>query len=401
MDKILMVIGAGQYQLPAIIKAKEMGLKVLATDLNPSAPGFKHADFQRVVDVKDMEANLKVAGEFAIGGVIGIVSELSVRTVSYVARHLGLPGLDYEAAMAATDKAIMRTKFLEAGLPSPGFFKVNTREEAATAISELELPVVMKPTDNAGSRGVTKIEKPSDLEFSFSIAKENSRSGDIIVEQFLEGVEMTVEALSYNSQHQVLAMSSKKHIPFPYCVSIDLTYPPPFPQGAQTEVKELVMAALSAIGINMGATHTEVMMTERGPFLVETAARGGGFGVFSIIIPLVSGVDVVRECINMAMGNEVDIRPRFSRAAVLRFFNLPQGRLRGIQGLEEARAMDGVHEVELDVRPGDVIKPIISDGTRHGLIITSGDTRKIAVQRADRVETTVRFDIETGGEISW
>ena len=159
--------------------------------------------------------------------------------------------------------------------------------------------------------------------------------------------------------------------------------------------KNLVISALDAMGINMAATHTEVMMTEHGPFLLEMAARGGGFGVFSEIVPLVSGVDIVKENINMAMGYEVDIRPKFSKAAVLRFFNLPQGKLIGISGLEEAKAIDGVHIVELDVAPGDIIKSIVDDETRHGLIITSGDTREIAVQRADQVEATVRFEIAT------
>jgi biotin carboxylase len=395
LGKTLMVIGAGKHQLPVIIRAKDMGLKVLATDLNPNSPGFEYADFYKVVDVKDMETNLTVAKEFGIDGVISIVSELGVRTTAYVAERLGLPGLRYEAAMAATDKAIMRQKFLEASLPSPNFFKICSKEEAAEAIGKLGLPVVMKPTDNSGSRGVTKIEKLADLDFSFNSAKDNSRSGDIIVEQFLEGTEMTIEALSYNGKHQVLAMSSKKRIPFPYCVSIDLTYPPPLSEETLAKVRELVISALDAIGVNMGATHSEVIMTEQGPVLVETATRGGGFGVFSEIIPLVSGVDAVKECINMAMGYDVDISPRFCKAAVLRFFNLPQGKLIGIAGLEEARAIDGVNKIELEVAPGDIIKPIVSDGTRHGLIIASGDTRDMAVQRADQVETTVRFEIIT------
>lgn len=393
MKKTLMVIGAGKYQLPVIIKAKEMGLKVLATDLNPKAQGFEYADFYKVVDVKDAETNLEIAKEFAIDGVISIVSELSITTVAYIAEQLGLPGLQYEAAVAATNKAIMRTKFLEAGLSSPRFFKVNTKEEATTAALRLGLPVVMKPTDNSGSRGVTKVEKLADLEFSWGLAKENSRSGDIIVEQFLEGTEMTIEALSYKREHQVLAMSSKKRIPFPYCVSIDLTYPPPFSKEILSAVRELVISALNAIGIDVGPTHSEVILTEQGPVLLEIAARGGGYGVFSEIIPLVSGVDVVKECINLALGYEADIIPKFSKAAVLRFFNLPQGRLVAIAGLEKARAVDGVHKIELDVAPGDVINPIVSDGTRHGLIIAFGDTREMAVHRADKAETAVRFEI--------
>jgi len=315
--------------------------------------------------------------------------------VAYIAEQLGLPGLQYEAAVAATNKAIMRTKFLEAGLSSPSFFKVKTKEEATTATLELGLPVVMKPTDNSGSRGVTKVEKLADLEFSWSLAKENSRSGDIIVEQFVEGTEMTIEALSYKGGHQVLAMSSKKRIPFPHCVSIDLTYPPPFSKETLAVVRELVISALNAVGIDVGPTHSEVILTEQGPVLLEIAARGGGFGVFSEIISLVSGVDAVKECINLALGYKADISPKFSKAAVLRFFNLPQGRLVGIAGLEEARALDGVHKIELDVAPGDIIKPIVSDGTRHGLIIASGDTREMVVRRADKAETAVRFEIVT------
>jgi biotin carboxylase len=390
---MLLVVGAGKFQVPAIVTARKMGLKVVTTDLNPNAPGFKLADYYRVVDVKDEAANLKVAKEFKVDGVIGICSELSVRTVSWVTGQLGLPGLKYDAAVAATDKAVMRTRFKQAGLPSPEFAKVTTLKEARETILNLGLPVVMKPTDSSGSRGVTKIEDLSALESSFTQAKAASHSGDIIVEQFMEGTEMTVEGLSSGGKHRILAMSDKKRIPFPYCVSIDLTYPPHFSRESLDKTRDLIISALDALGINMGASHSEVMMTAKGPIPVETAARGGGYGIFTDIIPAVCGIDVVTECINMALGNKVDMNVRYSRAAVLRFFNLPQGKLLGVSGLEEAKAIEGVRHVELDLVKGDIIKPIISDGTRHGVIITFGDTRDIAVNRADQVEKTVKFNI--------
>jgi len=393
MDKILMVIGAGKYQLPVIIKAKEMGLKVVATDWSSEAAGFRYADFHRIVDVKNMVTSLKVAREFAIDGVVSIVSELGVRTTAYIAEQLALPGLKHEAAVATTDKAMMREKFLQANLPSPKFFKINTKKEASAAILKLGLPVVMKPTDNSGSRGVTRIEKLADLNFSFRLAKENSSKGDIIVEQFLSGTEMTVEALSYNNKHHVLAMCSKKRIPFPGCVSIDLNYPPPFSEKVLARVKKVVVSALNALGINIGATHTEVMMTGQGPMLVEVAARGGGFGVFSDIVPFVSGVDIVKECINIAMGYDVNISSKNSRAAVLRFFNLPQGKLKKITGLEEASKIKGIYLIELEVTAGETVKPITSDGSRHGHIIAFAETREEAIYRADSAEAIIRFEI--------
>jgi len=393
MDKILMVIGAGQYQLPVIIKAKEMGLKVVATDWSSEAPGFRYADFHRIVDVKNMVANLKVAREFAIDGVVSIVSELGVRTTAYVAEQLALLGLKYKAAAAATDKAMMREKFLQANFPSPKFFKINTKKEASAAILKLGLPVVMKPTDNSGSRGVTRIEKLADLDFSFRLAKENSSKGDIIVEQFLSGTEMTVEALSYNSKHHILAMCSKKRIPFPGCVSIDLSYPPPFSEKVLAKVKKVVISALNALGISTGATHTEIIMTGQGPMLVEVAARGGGFGIFSDIVPFVSGVDIVKECINIAMGYDVNISSKNSKAAVLRFFNLPQGKLKKITGLEEARKIKGIHLIELEVTAGEVVKPITSDGSRHGHIIAFAEAREEAICRADSAEASIKFEM--------
>jgi len=393
MNKVLMVVGSGEFQLPAVIKAKEMGLKVIATDINPNAAGFKYADSYEIIDIKDKEKNLAVAKKFDIDGIIGIVSEFSVRTVSYIAEQLNLPGLNYNAAVAVTDKAIMREKFAEAGLPSPKFFKIEDKNEALNAVSELGLPVVMKPTDNSGSRGVTKIERLQDLDASFKLAKENSNSGNIIVEEFIEGSEMTIEGLSYKGEHQILAMSSKKRIPFPHCVSIDLTYPPAFSDDIINKIKDLMISAYDSLGIDMGATHSEVLITEKGPFLVEVAARGGGFGIFPDIITAVSGVDVVKECINMAMGYEVDVSPKFSRAAVLRFFNLPLGKLLKVTGLEEAKKAEGVHFIKLDVKPGDVISPITRDGNRHGRIIAFGETREMAVARADQAENAIKFDI--------
>lgn len=391
--KLLMLIAAGKYQLPAIMKAKEMGLRVLATDFDPDAPGFSSSDFYEIIDVKDKEANLKLAKQLSIDGVMSICCEPAVRTVSYIAERLGLPGLSYEAAIAASDKGIMREKWLEAGLPSPRFFIVDTQEEAVCVIPKLMLPAVVKPVDNAGSRGVTRIEKVEDLDFSFSLAKESSRSGRIIIEEFIRGTEMTVEALSYNKHHHILGMSSKRHYPLPYRVASGQVYPSGFPKEDELKVRELIFNMLDALNIDIGPSHSEVMMTEEGPIPVELAARGCGFGGFSDIVPFISGVDIVKECINMAMGYDVEISPRYSGAADLRFLRLPQGKLIGIRGLEEARKIKGVCVIELNVSPGDTIKPITCDASRHGQIIAFGDTREEALRRAEQAEYAIEFEI--------
>jgi len=390
----IMIIGAGKFQLPAILKAKEMDLTVLATDKDPDAVGFQFADYPSVVDIKDVGENTNLARQHKVNGILSIVSELGVRTQAAVAQELGLPGLKTEAAFAVTNKARMREIFKKHRLPSPQFYIVRTRNEANKAIRSLGLPVVMKPTDNAGSRGVSKIDRLEDLDFSFELAKAHTLSGEIIVEKFMEGEEMTIEAISYRGEHEILAMSNKKRIPFPYCVSIDLTYSPPHEIKLQQEVRQLMKKALTVLGLDYGASHSEVMLTKSGPFLVEVAGRGGGFGIFSDIIPKISGVDIVKQCINIAMGYEVDIKVRYQKAAVLRFFTPPPGKILGISGLEEARFIPGVSKIELDVKVGDVLQPIRRDGERPGLMIVFGDDREEAVAKADLVEKTVKFRIE-------
>jgi len=389
-----MIIGAGKFQVPAICKAKEMGFKVLVVDRDPGAEGFRLADFYEIIDIRDVPGSVQAARQYKVDGVVSIVTERGVCTAAAVAEALGLPGSKTGVASAVTNKAIMREVFRKHELPSSQFVIVRTKLEASEAVRFLKLPVVMKPTDNAGSRGVSRIEKTEDLETSFEWAKANSRSGEIIVEAFLEGTEMTVEALSYKGNHEILAMSNKRRLPSSYCVAKDITYPPPWKENLLSEVRELISEALTVLGIDSGASHSEVIITEDGPFLIEVAGRGGGFGIFSDIVPFVSGVDIVKECINIAMGWEADIKPKHQKAALLRFFSLPSGKLLEISGLEQARKLAGIHKIELNVGMGDILQPIRCDGDRPGSMIIFGESRAEVISIANLVDKTIQFKVQ-------
>lgn len=389
--KKLLVIGAGVFQIPAITKAKDLGCFVVATDGDSQAPGFQYADAHAVVDIKDVEGNLSIAKQYQVEGVISICAELGVRTSSAVAHALGLPGLRPEVARAVTNKFLMREIFAHEHIPSPLYKKVTSIEEVRSASEILKFPIVVKPVDSSGSRGVSKVDQIDDLQKAFTWAKEYSQSGDVIVESFVEGEEITVEALSYNGDHQILAISGKKHIPFPYCVSIDLTYPPAYDEETLSTIRTVMQKTLTALGVDSGPSHSELLMTKGGPVLVEVAGRGGGYGVFSDIVELVSGVDIVKESVKIALGIKPDIYPKYQKAATLRFFTPGEGRITAIDGVEQARALPGVRTLSIELKANDVVGLIVSDGTRPGYVITYGDTRDEAVHRADTVEKTVRF----------
>lgn len=395
MGKILMVIGAGKFQLPAIIKAKEMGLKVLATDLNPSAPGFEFADFHWVVDVKDMEANLQVAKEFAINGVISIASEVSVRTVAAVAEELRLPGLSHEVARIVTDKALMREKYAKQDVPSPMFRVAYSLEEALKSIEELSLPAVIKPVDNAGSRGVARVDSEHQIESAFEKAKKFSEQGKVLIESFMEGVEVSAEAFVYRGEIKILSLSDKIRTPPPYLLDTTVIFPSNYPKEVQDKVCEVAKKAIKAVGINDGPVHIEIMMTPDGPMMVELAARGPGFKVFTDMIPYVTGVDVTEGIIRLALGEEPDLEIRANQGSVLKFIEAAPGRIKGIKGKDQVRNISGVFDFELYLGVGDKIRPLTCGDDRVGHIISFADSREKALEVIEKAERLLEIEVES------
>ena len=392
----VIVIAGGHYQLPLIEAVQRRGLAAAVFDGSASAPGLAMADHPRVVDITDLEAVARVARAVNPQAVAGICSEVAVQTVAAVAEALRLPGLPRAVAEAATDKYVMRQRFAAAGLPVPAFHKADSVEEAEAAAGAIGYPVIVKPVDNSGSRGVRRVETAAELAEATALALSQSAKRRAIVEACLEGTECTVETFSVHGQTEVLGVSEKVRLPFPVCVSIDLTYPPSFAPTDTAAVVDAAKRAIAAIGLESGPAHVEVMLTADGPVVVELAARGGGYRIFSEILPGISGVDPVECVLDLALGRCPPYTPSRSRAAVLRFFNPPgRGVLRRVSGIEAARGIEGVHDVVIELPLGTVFDGITRDGERPGYVIAFGDTRDEAIARADQAEGLVSFTLDT------
>ncbi len=393
--KSLLLVGAGTYQIPAISAAHSMGVKVIAIDGDPNADGLKKADRAEVIDVRDINACIKIARSERIDGVLSICTDAAVETVAAVAEELGLPGIGREVARAATDKGIMRHRFAAAGLPGPRYGTAAALTEARKVAAGIGYPLVIKPVDNAGSRGVRRLENDSELKNAFELAMEYSRKKAVILEEFLKGIESTIESLSYGGRTEVLAISDKEHVPFPECVAVSLTYPPRYSRTVQRSVADLARRAVASLGIGLGPTHIEVIVTPDGPRLIEVAARGGGYRVFSDIVRLVSGVDIVRESVKIALGMEPKLNPIRQLAAELRFLRpMTRGRVRAIRGVEEARWVNGIVDVVIELKVGDMLKRITRDEERPGYVIAVGTSRAQVKARASAVEKLIRFEVD-------
>jgi biotin carboxylase len=394
MAKKVLIIGAGLAQMAGIERAKEMGLFVIATDGNPDAPGLRIADIPVVLDVKDIQGTINLALEQRIDGVFCLPVEVAVRTVAAVAQRLGLPALSPQAAENATDKYLMRKLWALNDIPSPEFRLCGSLDEAEEAVREIGLPVVIKPTDNAGSRGVSKIDRFDDVPVAYDKAFGCAARGRVLVEEYMAGVEMSVEAFVYDGKTHIIAMSDKVRTEPPYLLDTTVIFPSEQPVTIQKQAKDIVTNAINALNIDMTPVHAELMVTPEGPKMVELAARGPGFKVFTDMIPWVSGVDVVKELIKLSIGEKPDLNVSCSRGSVLRFPEVPPGKVKKVEGVDEARKIKGISDIDIYVKPGDIVLPLTSGADRAGHIISMAETRKEAMEIIARVESVLRIEID-------
>ena len=221
--KHLMIIGGGVFQVPAIKTAKSMGLKVVVTDYNPESEGMLLADFPIEVSTRNINLTVNTAKQFhmacPLDGVMTVGTDAS-QTVAAVADALNLPGIPFEVAERATDKIKMRQILQEKGVPVPQFRPVWTLDEGREAVNSMELPLVIKPCDNMGARGVRKIERSDDLIPAFREAKEASISGKLIVEEFMEGPELSLDALIYKDDIHITGVADRIIEHSPYFVEV-------------------------------------------------------------------------------------------------------------------------------------------------------------------------------------
>ena len=393
MSKKILVVGAGLAQVDAIKRCKELGYYVLASDGMPDAPGLKIADERQVIDVKDVERNLAWARKAHIDGVISYASDITLPTVHYIRRELGFPGLGKIPMEVSLNKEEQRERFKKAGLAQPRFKVVDALDGLESLAKELGFPLVVKPVDNSGSRGVTLVHQEDQLRPAYSAAVTNSKRGRVIVEQFIEGMELTVEGFSVNGEHHFLAISDKFKPRSSYRVATQLAYPAAITDEQRQKVVELMKAALDAAEVDNSPTHSEVILGPDGPQIVEIACRGGGFYVFTRVVEAVSGYDIVGNWTRLCLGDPIEDVTVASKGVVLRFYAAARGKLIGVTGLDDAKTIEGI-ETGLFLKPGDIVPELETDGSRTGWMIACGEDREQAIARADKASGLVKFSVE-------
>ena len=377
--KRLLIIGASILQLPAIKKAKEMGLYVAVADFNPNAIGIQYADEYFNASTIDEQAICDVAKEFNPDGIMTLATDMPMRSLAKAASLLGLPAISYETAVKATDKHEMIRSFKENNVASPWFYLISSKSDLISNKGNFVYPCIMKPTDNAGSRGVVLVNSYEELLNAYNYSHSHSRSGNVIVEEYLQGDEVSVEVVVVDGVVHILAITDKLTTGAPHFVEMGHSQPSKHPIYIQDAIKELAVQAVKAVGIHTGPAHVEMMVTKTGPVMIELGARMGGDCITTHLVPLSTGIDMIKATIDLALGNIPDLSPKINMASAIRFVKGPVGVIRGFEGFEKANNVDGIIEVALTKAIGETIEDIHSSTDRVGYVVAQGSVNLNAV----------------------
>lgn len=398
--KKLMILGASILQLPAIEQAKKMGVQVIAVDMNPEAIGFKVDGITKeVISTIDIPAILEAARRHKIDGIMTLATDMPMQAVAVVAKELNLVGISSDTAIKATNKAAMREALKEAGVPVPLFYRVSSKQEYLDAVESVRksgYKCIIKPADNSGSRGIDLLENfnAETVERAFEYSKQSSRSGDLMVEEYMEGPEVSVETLSVNGECHVIQITDKLTTGAPYFVEMGHSQPSRHSQEIKRRIEEVAIAANRAIGIENGPSHTEIKVTKDGPKVVELGARLGGDNITTYLVPLSTGVNMVECCIKIALGEKPDLSKKQEKASAIRYFDIEYGKIKNISGIEDAKAVPGVKQIFVVHGIGDTMNGIKSSGDRAGFIIAQSDSVENAIEACVTAKKLIKIEVE-------
>jgi biotin carboxylase len=394
----VLIVGCGFPQLGLLRAAHGLGLEVIGVDANPRAIGAAVCHDFREVSTNDVDRIAALARELRADGITTCGSEIALASTARAAEVLGLPFYgDVATVDRCQDKDQMRNAYRRGGAPIPAFTVVTSLAEAESFVHAEGLPVVIKPSRGWGQRGVSKVEKESELAPAFERARAASSAGIAVVEAFIEGREFSVNAYTAKGTTAVYSVTERiiTHYPDPPGITFAEWFPAGLDGDDQARAVEAALAGVRALGIQRGPTYTQLRIGPCGAMIVETAYRLGG-GLDPDVALLASGTSLFRKILGVALRRDdwesAGPEGEPHGGAIGKFLVGRPGRVVGIHGLEAARSMPGVMAAEVYVEPGGTVYPLTDGSKRAGHVLAVGADRDEANARAESAAQTIRIE---------
>ena len=384
MMKKLLIIGAAAYQVPAIIRAKELGHEVYCVDYKEGQPGFVHANGYKIIDARDKERCLEYAQELGINGVLTWGATLTLPTVAFISEKMGLPGINKETAELSMNKFLIKKKLAESGLNTGGeVFQLRNWDEAKAC--QYHIPVVIKPSDGSGSKGVSIVKDKSELDKAIQYAFDGARNHEIYVEPFILGTEYSVEAYVNDSIvyiYSIVKTNFKWQGEYPLYVQttyLDLN------DDTENRIEVEVEKAIHALGVQWGPVNFDVIVSSEdgNPYIIDVGIRNGQNLIASHIVPLSRGVDELNNSIGICLRQDINAKPVKKEYISSRLLIYKPGEIVDIKPYHKLIGQNHIVDIILRKKVGDKLPRYQTKSDICGWVLTKGLTPEEALHYGD------------------
>lgn len=402
--RTLLFVGGGRETLPGIFTAKEMGLDVAVSDRDYECACSKAADYFLQADTYSVEENLRqirihLARGNRLDGVICMATDVPF-TVACIAKEFGLPAYSVEAARVVSDKILMKNLFSKFALPIPWYGEVHDEKHFDEIIAKRGLPLVLKPVDSRGARGVLLITSGVDAHWAFSYSKRFSPSNRVMAEEYLYGPQVSTESIVIDDAVFTIGFSDRNYERIneyaPHIIEDGGDLPSKLPKSAQEKIIKIVEKTASILGIKNGIIKGDMVLHNDEAFIIEVATRLSGGYFCSDEIPLNTGVDIVKQAIKIAMGDKVIIEDliQTKNAAVSQRYLFPRpGKVEKISVADWIKTSPHIARLELNVKVGDIIQKTVNHPARAGVVIATGKSPADSILRAKKAVNDIQITV--------
>lgn len=371
MNKAILIFGAARLQRSLIQQSKELGFITVGIDPDSNAECSQLLDIFEVVEGNDFETTLAVAKKYKISGLITAATDKPLVMMARVAERLNLPFYSVQTAIISTDKYLMKNAFVKGNVPCARGKLVFSAKD----VDEFKFPVILKPRDNSGSRGVILCSNNFELEKAFSEVGQFTKKDNLLIEEFIDGKEYSIESLHFDGLTKVIQYTEKLTTRLPYNVELEHSQPATLSEEKKNKIDTLISQIADTLGFVNCASHTEVKINDKGIFVIETSPRLGGDFITSRLVPLSTGINIEDALLKIAVRENINFNEA-KKASLISYLNFPIDK-EVVSTISEKQMKErflSITDFSFDLKVGDRTRPITHSLNRYGYFIIAGQT---------------------------
>ena len=386
-NKKILVFGVGELQKSIIERAHKMGLFVVGIDPCEDAFCKDDVDAFEVVSGQDFDGTCVVVEKHGIDAIVTAATDKPLVMMARIAEKYGFPFYSVETAQWSTDKFQMKKRFELGGVPHARGRLISNVEES----EGLLFPVIVKPRDNSGSRGVKLCRDNEELRVSIKEALKNSKLNTVLIEEFIKGPEYSIEGLHHDGKSEVIQFTEKKTTEFPYNVELGHIQPANISEENQQKIRDIIAKIGKSLHFVNCPSHTELKINERGIFVIETSPRLGGDYITSTLTPLSTGVNLEDELLKIALGETINPQPTSVQYSGVRFFEFAEGSIiKSIPNASSIKSWPHVVDYSFNLSKGQSVNLITSSLNRYGHLTLTSESRVSIEEAFDKYEKAIK-----------